>query len=756
MSRHDASPKASASPIAWLAAVWALGILGYYLNTASKTFSAVPGFFDLSSLPSADWSARWEVWKISLLIFLGAFGILWIVWGWGSRLANLLSLKPAPGLMSFSLRFGLGICFLNLLWIGTGLARVWYPALEWGALLIMLIGMIPQTLELVRSLSHKEKRIWPIPPDLGLGFLAFMGLLFTLITFIEGLTPESFYDSMVYHLAVPAFWMAHHGMRDFPTNFFSNYPFGGECFFLNGLILQGTETAKMLQALTVLVCAFAAGGWAGEVAGDKARWLAFGLTATFPLLTLNGWATQVDGLLTLFVILFIYCLLKIGDGGKKWALAAGLLAGMALSVKYTALFALIPALGLLLFQKNFRRSISLSNILLFTTGACLLFLPWVIKNVSFTGNPVFPYLPDWFPGRRLSAVGYARLMEEQHAVSAHKFREWLALPWTLTFSNPDSYNFCGPLALGLVPTAFFIYSKHPTARFLSRLCIFLLIAGLACTQILKFSMPDFPLFFVLIACLAGFHTDTKWLKGITWAGLAAALICLAPLLAIAQYYYPCMGVLTGDQARDESLVSRGKITPYLSMAKWINPTNVPSSAHILVAGDARGLYYNQPFLTNTVFDNQFLSQACWAGRDAEGLRLELKKAGVDYLAVNGLEGLRVADQYHHYDMTTPQWQALDDFIQRGTDLVYSRSLLAVYKIRNDWKPKPSPESPDLLMLFSKPATDFMRQSQAQKWDVALSDLQETAKLYSFSPFWRDQLKELEQKLGSLGNNKVRE
>jgi hypothetical protein len=176
----------------------------------------------------------------------------------------------------------------------------------------------------------------------------------------------------------------------------------------------------------------------------------------------------------------------------------------------------------------------------------------------------------------------------------------------------------------------------------------------------------------------------------------------------------------------------------------------------LVAGDARGLYYNQPFLTNTVFDNQFLSQACWAGRDAEGLRLELKKAGVDYLAVNGLEGLRVADQYHHYDMTTPQWQALDDFIQRGTDLVYSRSLLAVYKIRSDWKSKPSPESPDLLMLFSKPATDFMKQSQQQNWNEALADLKETAKLYSFSPFWRDQLKELEQKLGSLGNNKVRE
>jgi hypothetical protein len=94
---------------------------------------------------------------------------------------------------------------------------------------------------------------------------------------------------------------------------------------------------------------------------------------------------------------------------------------------------------------------------------------------------------------------------------------------------------------------------------------------------------------------------------------------------------------------------------------------------------------------------------------------------------------------------------LDDFLQRGTDLVYSQNLQAVYKIREDWKEKPSPETPDLLALFSKPASEFMRQSQRGKWDDALDDLKETAKLYSFSSFWQDQLQELEQKLKKQNN-----
>ncbi len=524
---------------------------------------------------------------------------------------------------------------------------------------------------------------------------------------------------------------------------------------MNGFALQGTETAKMLQALTVLACAFAAGGWAEEVAGPsagiKARWLAFGLTATLPLLTLNAWATQVEGLLTLFIILFLYCLTRLNEGGKRWVLAAGLLAGGALSVKYTALFALVPALGLLGFQKSFRRFFSFSNILIFGTSACLLFLPWVLKNVAYTGNPVFPYLPNWFSGRHLSTEGFARLMEEQHAVAAHTFWQWLALPWTLTFSNPDSYNFCGPLALGLVPIPFLIGSKHPALRFLSRLCLLLLVVGLASTHILKFSLPVFPLFYVLVACLAGIQTDSRWLTGTAWAGVLASLLCLGPLLAIAQYYYPSMGVLTGAQTRDEALVSQGKITPYLPMARWLLPPHVTASSTLLIIGDARGLYYGQPFQTNTVFDEQFLSRACREGKDAEGLKLALKEAGVDYLAVNGPEGIRVSDQYHHYDLTSAQWQLLDDFIQTGTDMVYSHNLQAVYKIRSDWKAKPSSETPDLLLLFSKPAVDFMRQSQQQKWDEALVDLQETAKLYSFSSFWQDQLKELENKIGSLKN-----
>jgi hypothetical protein len=274
---------------------------------------------------------------------------------------------------------------------------------------------------------------------------------------------------------------------------------------------------------------------------------------------------------------------------------------------------------------------------------------------------------------------------------------------------------------------------------------------LAFTHILKFSLPVFPLFYVLAACLVGFQPDVKWLKGLSWAGVLAALLSLVPLLAIAQFYYPCLGVITGAQTRDENLVSQGKITPYLPMARWISQVRIAPQAVLLIAGDARGLYYGQPFLTNTVFDEQFLSQACRNGRDAEGLKLVLKEAGVACLAVNGPEGIRVSSQYHHYDLTSAQWQVLDDFIQRGTDLVYSHNLLAVYKIRDDWKKKPSPETPDLFTLFSKPTSDFMRQLQKQNWDEALADLKETAELYSFSSYWQDQLKELKQKLGRLKN-----
>jgi hypothetical protein len=744
----------------------------------AKAWPALGELFDAGSFSSATGPGVVEAWKGFAGIFLTVFLIVGVTWAWGRRIRLWLSLDPTDSWIRFAVDFGLGVCVLNFFWVGTGLTRLWYQPV-WmtaGAASLLLFAW-----ELVVCFKQRVRGGWAgfFPKDVGYFFLVAVGLFYWVFSIFQNLAPETFYDSMVYHLAVPNYWLFHHGLADFPSNFFSNYPFGAETYFLNGLVSQGTESAKMLHAVSFGVCALLAGGWAREIAGtglglgqprplsrhtqglpldskvsgqggsEKAGWLTLGLVLTLPLFAVNTWSTQVEGLLSLAVILFLYALnhfIRNEEKRMAWALVAGLFLGLALSIKYTAFLVLFSALVVLVIQKpavlKMERWKSWGAM---KFGALLLLGPWLLKNLATTGNPFFPYLMSYFPGRHLTSFGYRQLLQEQHARVTTEWWSWLLLPWNLTLSNPDSYNFCGPLALALVPLLFLFRLKHPVLRFLAGAAPLLLVAGFAVTHILRFVLPAFVLYYILLGAVLAGGNRPAWGKGIAWGAGVSAVLCFAYLAVISHFYYSCAGLWSGRQTRAEYLTGSGKITPYTPMARWVSE-NTSSEARLLVVGDARGLYYERSFLTNTVFDEQVLSKIAREEKDPEGIGRRLKKLGVDYLVVNGLEGIRVSADYHHYDLTSAEWKRLDGFIQGGTTLVYSVGFQSVHRLLPKIEKSPADETLDLLLFFSDPASKFVRAVQAKKWDEAKENLSKAVALYPFSKFWQNQKIKFEKAL----------
>ena len=114
--------------------------------------------------------------------------------------------------------------------------------------------------------------------------------------------------------------------------------------------------------------------------------------------------------------------------------------------------------------------------------------------------------------------------------------------------------------------------------------------------------------------------------------------------------------------------------------------------------------------------------------------------------VNGLEGIRVSKDYGHYDLTTAQWKNLDEFIQRGTQLIYSQNLQAVYGILPQLKEKPKEESVDLVMFFAPSASQYLMDVQKMDLKSAEADLNQTLQLYPFSDFWMKQKSDFERHL----------
>ncbi|HET9869555.1 MAG TPA: hypothetical protein VFR02_03535, partial [bacterium] len=340
-------------------------------------------------------------------------------------------------------------------------------------------------------------------------------------------------------------------------------------------------------------------------------------------------------------------------------------------------------------------------------------------------------------GWTLAEPGYSRLLAEQHGFQAVSGWGWIALPWRLLMGSPDDYNFAGPLALAAAPFLFFRRFRHPLLGFWARACVLYFVFGLAFTHILRFMVPVFVLFAALAACFfAG--SGPRWSRGISWGAALAGGLCFFYLAAICAFYDGCAGIWWGKQTRAQYLSGPGKITPYAPMARWVSE-NLPSDARLLVVGDARGLYYGRPFLTNSVFDEQVLAQAARGSKDAFGIRERLRRLGVTHLAVNGLEGMRVGPDYGHYDLPPEAWARLDDFFKTWTQRVYDQGFLQVYALRPEAQgPGPWEGEPMPLLFFTGPGRAVVEDDRRQDWGALEGDLRGALALYPGCVFWHEQ------------------
>lgn len=735
MKRPPAEQRAG-FPWALAASLWGVFVLVWFILRSLRALPAWGKIFE-SGPPVPGAPGLVGAWMTHMGVVLTALAVLSVVWVLGRRVREWLGVDVREIWVRTSLDFLLGILLLGVFWIGMGLNALWFPVL-WKGFGIPLLGLC--LLDLVRR--RWKDGTWTLrvffPREAVFIGLFGVGVWYLLFGLLQGLAPETFYDSMVYHLAVPAYWLWNHGLVDHPANFFSNFPFAAETFFLNGLVLQGTEAAKMLHWASFGVAAVLAGGWAREMAGERAGWLVWAMIVTFPLLSLCAWTTQVEGSLALSCLAFLYALDRWSrGGGKGWALLTGLFAGCALATKYTALpVVLLGLLVSVLQRSSFWRSCPAREGALSLLGGVLTLGPWVVKNLVFTGNPFFPYLMGTFPGRRIPQESYLKLLEEQRFHFASDLGGILRLPWDLTMANPDSYVFVGPLALVLAPFLLLFRYRDPSLRFLAALVLPLFGMGLVLTHILKFSIPAFLVLYLVAGTALTVARSPFLAKAAAWGSLAAGIACFSYLAAIHHRHYGGAGLWAGKMDRQGYLQACPPVSRYQGTARWI-ADHLPPGERVLVAGGSRGLYLERPFLNQSVFDEQLLRGIVRAAPDAQGIREGLRRWGVDHLLVLVPEGLKVVD-YRHYDLTSEEWGRLDDFIQRGTELVHLKDLQGLYRIKEALSVRPGAGIPDLMLFLSEPAAHFVHASREGRWAEAERELGRVLALYPFSEDWRVQ------------------
>lgn len=321
--------------------------------------------------------------------------------------------------------------------------------------LTLLFGLIPGALTIgmgvvsaavvvgfafaVRSgvLKHRQ-----IPDSAAEWVMFFIVAAAGLLTFFAVLAPSNAldWDTIAYHLAAPKIWLASGHIHYIEGIHQSNFPFAWDNLYLYGLWWGGEPGAKAFNLMGFLFGAFAiygltrrwAANWTASHAANHAenhsakgakngaerdansgfdrrsQWAATVAVALYtgtPLMLWQAGTAYIDlihGLYCGLAMAYLADALRKPESATTAMVLGGILLGLGMGTKYTGLAAAL-AIDLVIVvwaMFQFQRVKSLFKPLMIAAGlATVIAAPWYIKNIAYTGNPVFPFAYSVFGGR---------------------------------------------------------------------------------------------------------------------------------------------------------------------------------------------------------------------------------------------------------------------------------------------------------------------------------------------------------------------
>jgi len=630
--RKDKSPELSAlrlpgSAVGLLFLAWT-ALLYWMYRQKNVRFDPVlwKDFFTL--LPEA--LSRFGAGLLSRLAWLAAFWTL--ACALGALLLRALRLK-ASRLEGLALAAGLGAGLLPILLFALGLA-VFTPAALKGGFIVCALAALLTAPWWWKFLPNEPLAVSGKAGPWGWAAL-FLCACAALMNLVAAMAPEVFYDSLVYHLALPELWLQRGRIGPVPHNIYSGLPLAAQTLYGLMLALLDDRLAALLHASFGLWTAAAVWligrRWLGT---EGAVFAAFAFYLC-PAGLYASWGCGVDlasSFLCALALLSMMRGLEEEEGGR-WAVCAGLLCGFAAGTKYNVL----PVAALFVLIQGWR-SRSLSKTLLMVGAAAAAFAPWMLKNLLFFKNPLYPFLTGLFPGKELIADWAAFLDASGSRNLGATLSNWagwkelLLQPWTTSTQDWPLGDWPGPVFILLLPLLLFVRLRTPAERVLAAAAGGgFLLWGLA-SRLVRYLLPSFPMLALCAALPVRRGVLPGWVRALAWA---AALY--AGMFDFEAAYNQGTGIgqwayLRGDVTKTEYLKSQ-RVTyglPYYSAAEFIN-RELPKTARVLVLGESRTYYIERDCVAATVFDYNPFWLAVRESKDAEELLARVKGLGITHV-----------------------------------------------------------------------------------------------------------------------------
>lgn len=460
---------------------------------------------------------------------------------------------------------------------------------------------------------------------------------FLVVMALGAMLPTIDFDALEYHLQGPKEYYQSGRIAFLPHNVYTSMPFNIEMLHLLGMEVLGDwwRGALVGQLLVMLHAPFAAALIAvvtRRIASPRAAWVAAVVYISTPWVYRLAAIPYVEGPLCYYHAALIVCGLRIiapdASGGPErgsrfgLGLLLGLLAGGAMACKYTELVFAVAPLGVFALIVGLARRSAVVP-LAFAMGCALAIGPWLIKNVIDTGNPVYPL------GYRVFGGGPWSPERELKWNNVHGPRPFsTAALWNGVIDIAGRSDWQSPLFTALAPLALLRPGSRRAAVLLWAYAAYLFGTWLVLThQLDRFWLPILP----VLAILAGLGAD--WARNWLWS------LVLVPLVGFGvfiNFVYICTSLAGLNQWTDSLDSLRTEVPAMINAPLLRLDTELPSSARVLLVGQASVFHLQHEIIYNTVFDDEIIETIA---RDQTPARIhaELKRRGITHVYVDWFE-----------------------------------------------------------------------------------------------------------------------
>lgn len=632
------------------------------------------------------------VWFTFNSVMLGVF----VIYG--------LNMKPSLKEELFAISFPIGFLIQSMLVFLLGIVGLLFSSVLY-VMMILISGisiylLLKNNFKILKQFKESPSSFSSIPVRLKIfGVIILISVL--AIIFLSASTPPIQSDGIRYHLTAPQEYLKSHRLHYIPNNAYTNLPFVVEMNFLIAMGTFGDLEAQCVHVLCLIFSMILIYVFILNITKNPTlSFLGSLLYLSIPSATIISSWPFIDQGIIMFFIFHLFILIKIYDylrgidgsqNGESKTLGSlivlsGISMGGLLGTKYTMvvvwLFSgLILSVMMLIYKRNANNlKFIVQKVFLYFLISFIIFSPWLIKNIYYTGNPVYFLMNSVFKGGEWtdeSAKFLASKMAEKGV--GKSLKNFITGTYDLTFKwwlyehfNP------GPIPLMLVIFVLMSlikvvpkYSAEPAELSSNQFkCVIIFLYLFLSYGVWFFSYQGGRFFMscialIIILGMTGAYNLFHFCKSEFINKIFISVIfCGVIYSSLWSIRYICnetnpptLPVALGFQTRDDFLKSA---LNYYNCALFANAQVLPPSK-ILLVGEHRGYYFKCDYVASDWFDSPMLLSFIRKTKNNEDLFSLLKRMNIDYVFFNFDELSKYREAYYRTRFSPEEYERVVAF-----------------------------------------------------------------------------------------------